>query len=506
MKKIATLLLLTQALSSASTLAAPKRLVAWTVANVGRSYITNFDVDQFTEQTQLTDAIKAGLFKKSGGDYAKYIELKDDFVSRYFKKSTSQLVYAKMMEDSHHAEHGSKRVAFKTSESDFYDKVQETEDRILKDLLDQRIGIKKSREQYGQFLKEQNYPHTKSESGSDVYWRWYEAQKERIKTEFYLREVKNYEAYVSLKNQRYYFESPVAVHDFYHNAKEDIETNLEGKKLNNKELYQLMNKNKKWSMITKTINNKQMDTASVEDYATDTLLLAAGEKALKEIAKKQETIRSYPLKSKKLLAKYKDQNLLSNKAKAYLEKFIEDKSNNTNYMLSKLFKLASMIDTNTNLEQRTTEIHHRLNSTVMDILADLVNNKSTLTLEKELDKRLMASVNYEGLDDIDKTIAELLIFSMKFQVKKSSFENRIPVRVTLKEYGNFQVHDNIKKFLKHEWMKEQYQEFLDDKIRWKFDYLTIRLDETTRLSGNEAMEFILGKTPKKDNIRFHDMR
>ena len=506
MKKIATLLLLTQALSTTHALAGESKLIAWTVANVGRSYISNYDVDQFTEQTQLTDAIKASLFKKSEGDYSKYEQAKRDFLSRYFKKSSSQLIYAKLMEQSHRMEHGSKRVAFKTSESDFYDRVQETEDRVLKDLIDTRIGIKKSRKKYGDFLISQNYPHKKSESPSDVYWRWYEAQKERVKTEFYLREVKNYEAYVSLKDERYYFQNPAAAQDFYEETKEDIEQNLEGKILNNKELYQLMSKNSKWSLITKSVNNKQIATASVSDIAKDEVLLKSARETLETIVRKQESIKSYPSKALTLLKKYQDRELLTNKAKKHLDMFIEDKSNNTHYMMSKLFTLASLIEQETNVDQITTDIHMRLNSAVIDLLSNLETQSSKLTLNKELDKQLLSSINYRNLDSIDKAVADLLIFTMKFEVKKSSFEKKTPVRVTLNEYTNFKTYDNIKKFLKHEWMKEEYQDFVNEKLRWKFDYLTIRLDGSTQLRGDEAMEFVLGKTPQKETFKIHDMR
>jgi hypothetical protein len=493
MKKIATLILLSQALNFTSTFASEGQLVAWTVASFSRTYISNFDVDQFVENTQISDAMKASLFKKAEGDYSKYLNLKSELTKKYFKKGASQLVYAKLMESTHKSKHGTKRVAFKTTEKSFYNKIEETENNVLKDLLDSRIGIVKSRAKYGEFLISQNYPHKKSESSSDVYWRWYENQKKRIKTEFLLKEVKNYEAYVSLKNQRYYFENPVAIHDFYYDTKKEIEEGLSNKKLNNKELFQLMSKKKKWSLIIDKVNNSQIDHAKTKDIKDDSSLMEIATNSLNSTLNSENKIKSYPLKALTLKKKYSDSLVLETKARDYLNKYIEDKSNNNNYVLSLLFRLASQIELNADLDSISSSLTDSALKATAQLLSELESSNSTLTLEKELDQRLMTTLRYEQLNELEKTVADLIIFTTKFQLKKSSFEHKAPVRVKLKKYGSFEVHDSVRKFLKYEWMQSEYSKFVDQELRWQFDYINIRLDRDTTLRDQEAMNFVLGK-------------
>lgn len=493
MKKIATLILLSQALSFTSALAGEGQLIAWTVANISREQISNFDVDEFVESTQISDAMKASLFKKADGNYSKYQDLKSKLTKRYFKKGASQLIYGKLMEQNHKSNHRKNRVAFKTTEKAFYDRVEQSEDAVLKDLIETRIGIVKSRAKYGEFLISQSYPHKKSESSSDVYWRWYEDQKKRIKTEFFLKEVKNYEAYVSLKNQKYYHQNPIAVHDFYYDTKKEIEEKLSNQKLNNKELYQLTTTNKKWSLIIDKISNSQIDHAKAKEFKADESLMNLAKSSLQKAIDNSDKINGYPLKALILKEKYKDSKKLEEKARVYLTKYIEDKSNNTNYMLSLLFRLASQIEVDTNLEDVTNEISNKTLEATKNLLEQLETTTSNQTLEKELDLLLTDSVDYTNMNDLEKTVADLVIFSTKFQVKKSSFEKKVPVRVKFKKYGSFEVHDKVKSFLKYEWMQDEYRNFVDNDLKWQFDYINIRLDRDTYLAGDKAMEFVLGK-------------
>ncbi|WP_127716367.1 hypothetical protein [Halobacteriovorax sp. HLS] len=493
MKKIATILIVLLSFCSATAVASQKRLVAWTVASFGREAITNFDVEKYVEQTQISDAMKAALYKQAEGDFQKYSDLKSQVIQKYFKKGASQLIYAKLMERQHNANHSKKRVAFKTSEREFYDKVEQTEDKVLKELLDTRIGIVKARQKYGQFLISQNYPHKSSESASEVYWRWYEDQKSRIKTEFYLREVKNYEAYVSLKNERYYFESPVAVHDFYNEVKEDIEQNLATKKLDNAQLYKLMSNNKKWSILIKSVTNSQLSHSTVKELSQDKLLTNSAIEAIDFALSKEDDIRSYSAKALQLKKKYQDLSILEKKSKDYLAKFIQNKNDHTSYMLSLLFKLASKIsnnELNTNLHDTLLE---NLLTTTRAFKQDLLKSDSDSTLEKELETRLLSSIEYSSLDDLERAYAELLIFSIKFQVKKYTLTTVHPVRVHLNEYKDINLHRKVRSFLKYEWMQKEYRDFVKENLLWKIDYLTIRLDAETYLTGRDAQEFLLGK-------------
>ncbi|OUR94057.1 hypothetical protein A9Q84_18260 [Halobacteriovorax marinus] len=495
MKKAATLLFLTQLLSSNIALASDP--IAWIVATPGNRAITNFDVTEFVELTQISDAMKIALFKQAEGDFNKYEELKAKVANKYFKKSASQLIYAKMMKRDHKTKHGSKRVAFNTTEREYYDKVQGNEDKLLKDLLDQRMGIVKARAQYGDFLINSGYPHKKSESSSDVYWRYYEEQKARIKTEFLLHEVKKYESYISRKDERYYYMGPAKTQDFYYDTKKEVQSKIEGKKLTHKQLLGQIAANKKWNIVIENVSNAQLDTTPVKDLNREAVLATNASAALETlIANDWKRVTSYHTKASAFISKYKTQVKLEEKAKSYLDTYIKDKSNHTSYMLSLISKLAAKIVKNGNaaqLNSKASKLSSHLHTTIKDLSAKLSESKSKLTIEKEIEKVLYKSIDHSSLGEVEKALSELMIFSIKFQMKKTIAQKRIPVRVTYNKFATFKTQDAIKKFAKYEWMQEQYSKYINNELRWRFDYVTIRLAGNETLRGQAAQDFILGK-------------
>lgn len=497
MKKVATLLCLTQLLCTSAALAGEKRLAAWIVANPGNSPVTNFDVSEFAELTQISDAMKIALFKQAQGNFSKYQELKEKVTGKYFKTSASQLIYAKMMKSDHKRKHGSKRVAFTATEREFFDAIQDNEDKILKDLLDTRIGIVKSREKYGDFLIKSGYPHKLSESSSDVYWRYYEDQKKRTKVEFLLREVKKYEAYIARKDERYYFPNITEVQDFYRDTKKDIEQNLNGKKFSHKQLLTKLKGEKEWNLIIDKVSNNQLDTTPVKDLNKEAVLVESANSNLSKITGSDwKRITGYHKKTSAFIAKYKTAKALEEKAKSYLETYITNKSNHTSYMLSLISKLSAKVVASgqaKELDEKALKLSSHLLSTLKDFSADLSENKSRRTLEKEMESALYASIDMDSLDEVEKALSELMIYSIKFQMKKLTVENRIPVRVTYKDYGTFDMHDKIKNYKKYQWMQGQYNKYINKEMRWQFDYVTIRLSEKETLRAERAAEFILGK-------------
>jgi hypothetical protein len=497
MKKVATLLCLTQLLCMGTALAGEKYLSAWIVATPGNNPITNFDITEFAELTQISDAMKIALFKQAKGDFSKYQELKSKVANKYFKTSSSQLIYAKMMKEDHKRKHGSKRVAFNATEREFFDVIQDNEDKILKDLLESGIGIVKSRAKYGDFLIKNDYPHKSSESNSDVYWRHYEDQKARTKVEFLLREVKKYESYIARKDERYYFQRPGDVQDFYRDTKKDIESNLNGKKYSHKQLLTTLKSEREWNIVIDKVSNAQLDTTPVKDLKKEAILVESANTGLTKITGSDwKRVTSYHTKTRAFINKYKTASALEEKAKSYLETYILNKANHTSYMLSLISKLsAKVVETKSakELDAKALKMSSHLLSTLKDFQADLGKNKSRFTLEKEIEKALYASIDMTSLDEVEKALSELIIYSIKFQMKKSIAENTIPVRVTYKKYGTFELHDKINNYKKFQWMQTQYNDYINKEMRWQFEYVIIRLSENETLRNEKAEEFILGK-------------
>lgn len=497
MKRIATLLCLTHLLASPIAHGAQKRLIAWKVASVGNSFITNYDVEQFIEQTQVSDSLKTALFKKAEGDFSKYQELKREITKKNFKKSAGTLIYAKIMQQDHQINHGRNRVAFKVSEDTFYDAVQENETKVLRTLLDEGIGIVKSRERFGQFLINQNYPHMAQESATDVYWRWYEDQKGRIKTELLLKEVKNYEAYIALRNQKYYHADFMGLQDRYDSIKNDIQEKINNKKISHKSLMSLLNANKDWNIVLKKISNSQVDSALLKEYKTDLSLQKRANDILSTISNSDWTkITSYHDKIDSLIEKGYSINDLNSMAKSYTEAYIADKSKFSSYMMGLIAKLA-VVTKESSTQEEIKSLAKEINTELKAHLIDFNSNLSSLNIDKTLDKaleiELLKGIQYEKLSEVEKAIADLSIFSIKFQVKKHSFENTLPVRVEFSKYTDPKTFSALSDLLKYEWMQSEFKEYAKSKLIYKTEYMTIRTGEHEYLTPEEKRELIFGE-------------
>lgn len=497
MKRIATILCLAQLLTMSTSIASEKRIIAWKVANVGNNIITNIDVENYIEHTQITDSLKTILFKKAEKNYSKYLDLKRELTQKSFKKATGQLVYAQIMKADHQRKHGRKRVAFRTTEKSFYNAIEENESRVLKSLLDQRMGIVKARKEFGQFLINQGYPHIASESSTDVYMRWYNDQKDRIKTEFLLKEVKNYEAYLALRNEKYFMLNYSDLQDKYESLKEEVKENINNKKISHKSLLGLVNANPDWTIVIKELSNTQIETASVDSYKDDLHLQARADEILFDITQKEwnKTV-GYHSKISELIEKKYTIAELNSMAKNYTEAYIADKSKYSSYMMGLIAKLAARTLESSSIEEVNSlarELNIKLRKELASLKRNITKSSSKSTLDRVLEKDLLAAVNYEELSELEKSLVELSIFSIKFQVKKHSFENTMPVRVDFQEYTSLKTQDGLRNHFKREWMKKEFKTYIQREMIWSLEYMTIRTGGNEYLTPDEKTGLVFGK-------------
>ncbi|WP_372655929.1 hypothetical protein [Halobacteriovorax sp.] len=496
MKRIATLLCLTHLFTTSNTLATEKRLISWKVASVGNTIVTNYDVEKFIEETQISDSLKTSLFKKADGNYSKYLDLKRELTNKSFKKATGQLVYSLIMKQDHQRKHYSKRVAFKVTTSEFNDKVYENESKVLASLLDQGMGIVKARAIFGEYLIKNNYPHRDQQSPADVYMNWYNDQSSRIETELLLKEVKKYESYIALKDDKYYNDDYVELQDKYKSLKSEVTEKVHGKKFSHKSLMTLLNKNSDWRIVISDIDNSQVDTASVKDYKKSIELKDRAQTILSNIhGNNWDRTTGYYQKSNELLTKNYSLSQIKDLAKKYTEAYIQNKSNYSSYMSGLIAKLAA-----TTLESSSKEemkdIAVRINSDLKSAMTEVSNSiegsNSSNTLEKEVESILKDKINYSSLSDIEQAIANLSIFSIKFQIKKQSFEEVIPVRVSFEKYTSSKAFNGLRDLQKYKWMKKQFKEYVQKELIYSVEYMTIRTGQHEYLTPDEKVELILG--------------
>ncbi|ATH07840.1 hypothetical protein BIY24_07720 [Halobacteriovorax marinus] len=498
MKRIATLICLTGILASPFTSAREKELIAWKVTSVGNEVITNYDVDQFIEHTQISDSLKTILFKRANKNYSEYQKLKSEIAKKNFNKSAGQLIYAHIMQKDHQRKHGSKRVAFKVTEDTFYKAIQDNETKVLRHLLDTGIGIVKSREQFGEFLISQAYPHQSGESATEVYWRWYEDQKSRIKTELFLKEVKNYEAYIALRNQKYYHTDYLALNDRYKDLRAQVAKNIENKKLTHQALYTLLNQNSDWKIVVKEISNTQIDSSPVGNIKKDFPLQNRADEILHNITEKNwQRATSYHKKSEEILKKNLTTEQLNDLAKKYTEIYIKDKSNFASYMSALIAKLAAKTK-ESSLEKSISEMAKEINDSLREETIKFKNqiiasSDSKEVLSEALETHLMSALDYEKLNEVEKALVELSVFSIKFQIRKQAFESTLPVRVEFAEYTDFKTNDALRNLLKHEWMQKEFKSYVQDELLYNTEYMTIRMGKHEYLTPEEKVELIFGK-------------
>ncbi len=496
MKRIATLLCLAHLFTTPNTIASEKRLISWKVANVGNQVITNYDVEKFIEETQISDSLKTSLFKKAEGNYSKYLDLKRELTDKSFKKATGQLMYSLIMKQDHQRKHYSKRVAFTVTTSEFNDKIYDNESKVLGSLLDQGMGIVKARKIFGEYLIESNYPHMDNQSPTDVYMSWYNSQSDRIETELLLKEVKKYESYIALRDEKYYSDDYMELQDTYKSLKNEVIEQVQGNKITHKSLLALINKNQDWKIILKDVDNSQIDTTPVKDYSTNIEVSKRAQEILSNIEKKSwnKTV-SYHLKANELIKNSYTVEQLKDMAKEYTEVYIQNKANYSSYMGGLIAKLAA-----TTLESSSAEemnkvaevINTELKESMSNISDKLEVTKSNNTLEKEVENILKDSIKYSNLSELEQALANLSIFSIKFQIKKQSFENVLPVRVSFEEYTSLKAFEGLRNLKKYQWMKEEFKDYVKSELMYSIKYMTIRTGEHEYLTPDEKVELILG--------------
>ncbi len=480
----------------------------WIAGKVMNKIYTNYDVYQYMERAILDDAQRSELFEKAGKDYSTYKNLVHRTTKKSFESALKALMFNKVLE--HHATSG-KNIrewkAFRISSNDYYKQIEALESEVLKPLLDKRLGIVKSRDQFGEYLIKSNFPHKEGESNTDVYFRWYYDQKFRLKHQLRASEAKKYEAIASMGHLTEIYIRPFEANDFYKSGKKTIETNLNGKMMTQTEVSQFLAKNPELKLLIKDINYLSINTAPLSRILEDSesKFEAAHQKAIDGIRPslsevKIKKILGYEAFATKLALKYNDAEQLHAKSKTAMALFMNT-GKYKDAMKSRLYTLAAaqleLKADRTNLQANLSTV---LRSSFTNVLSTLSSKEAftrddvkkllfedavSFHLKEEFQNQLGS--DYQGYT---KRVLALGAWVLEFDAKKIAFNAETEVSVSLKSFTDFDTYKKIQEYIKMKEFKKLNKKFRDRTLRQDVEGMfSVNVDGDSELSGFGGMAY-----------------
>lgn len=508
MKKLIPIILLFALMSTAGAANEIQRF--YIAGKVMNKIFTNYDVFQYMERAVLDDAQRSKLFEEAGGDYGQYKNLVHKTTKSSFESALKALMYNKVLE--HHATSGKdirEWKAFKISSSDYYKQIEKLESEVLKPLLDKRLGIVKSRDQFGGYLIKSNFPHKAGESNTDVYFRWYNDQKFRLKHQLRTSEAQRYEAVASLGHLREITIRPFDANDFYKANKALIETNLNGKTMTRREVSTYLGSNPDLKLLINDINYLSLNTAPLSRILEegDAKFEKAHKMAMAGIApslteEKIKKILGYEALATKMATKYKNADQLEAKSKTAMKAFMQS-GQYKDAMKARIYDLAKA---QVELEASRENLESILTTTLRTSFKNLavtLQSKAAYT-SKEVEKLLFEDVvsyhlkqEFQGQLGADysgytKSVLQLSAWVLEFDAKKIAFNAETEVSVSLKEFNDFDTFKKIQEHIKMKEFQKLRKKFRERTLKRDVEGLfSINLDGDSELYGARAYQWLM---------------
>ncbi len=493
-----------------TSLAAEETHLFWIAGKFLNKIYTNYDVTQYMERALLDDAQRGKLFEEAGRDYNAYKALVRKYTKKSFGPALRVLMYNKILE--HHATSG-KSVkewkAFRISPTDYHKRIQDLENEVLKPLLDKRLGIVKSRDQFGAYLIKNNFPHKEGESNTDVYFRWYNDQKFRLKHELRTSEAQRYEAIAAMGHRKELYIRPMEQSDFFKRVKKDIERDLEGKKLTQSEVSSILRKNPDLKVVIKDIHYLSLNSAPLSRILEESEAKFEEAKAVaingitpSLTAKKIEKILSYEALAAKMAKKYDDADKLKLASQKSMEKFMAT-SNYKEIMKAKIYALAAtLVEEKADRTNIASIMSKALEKAMSELKAKLPNketytsdNVNKLLFEDLIVVHLRKSLEAQLGSDLNgylKKALNMALWTIEFDAKKIAINSKPEVTVELREYMTFETQKRIQDHLKMLQFKGLMTDFRENTLRRRMEGLfSVDLDGRNQLNGRNAFDWIL---------------
>lgn len=509
-------------------------LIAWTAARTGDKFITNYEVEQYIDRSMLSDFSKSKLFKEANRDYNQYKVLKRKHIYKdqglIFKKALKKMIYGQMVKKhalqefrlnevrnnnrrgglaglfggNNNNQRPVGRQAFNVTERQYMELVRENEDRVLKKYLDQRMGIVKARDKFGDDLKKGDFPHKSSDSNTDIYFRWYKAMKNKLKQDIFDKEVQKWEAIQAVKSNPDLYVRPIEVHDFFKKYESKIQAEVQNQEMSMEEWTELLSKNPQYSILMENTKLLSLGGASLATIRNENP--AKFKKLVTEIQQKfapqlNETllkkVLDYEQKAKVLANKYPTAEKLWELHKQY-----DLRADDRSLMLSKLYMLAATIKEGEANRNNTRELLKTEFTKLYQSLKAQLGNED-FYLGKENEKLLFhmlvdAHLKKEGkevleaADNYSRRALYMGIWFTKFLASKISFGSKITVKTDICKYNTYECQKKITDWLKLEEYNNGLEEFRTQTLR---DYwnglMTVNPLGRNQMHGTEAVDFVL---------------
>jgi hypothetical protein len=480
----------------------------FTALSVGAKRTSNLDVHAYIEATRIKTDVKIKLFKLAGRDWDKYQKIVDAQLKSSFDDALKELAYAQLLEhDATKIIGGEKeRQSFLTTEKEYFEELQKRETEAVKEYLDQRLGIVEGRKLFGKELIEDGYPHRVDESAEDVYWRWYEDQKQIVKEEFRKREVLRHEYVEATRYNKKLRIRPTALFDLKKELDSIIDNKLHGRRLTLQQIREILSSHTALndriaeinliSMEELALSNiKKLDDQEFERY------LAKIRRTLPELRKRSflDRLRRYEQVSATLAKKYSNTEKLQELSEGSLDKFVEGGTYN-NFMMARLYSMASKrLEKEVNADKNL----QTLIQSIEDALPELLKRLSSAdTYEKEQNKSLLfENVVANELRDIIgttnqeghlKELTDMAIWVVKFEAKKIAIEETPKVIVEKTSFDTFQAQEKLNQYLKKQAYTKGLSDYHQNRLVMMSYLLELKTSEGRRLSNDWAYNFILG--------------
>lgn len=451
------------------------RLIAFMALRMGDKMKTNSDVIEYLIASKMTDAAKQELFRQAQGDFNKYKELEREWAQKKFDMGLKQMAYFELLKQHYlrGLKRGEGRRYFNATENAWYDRVQKEESRVLKHLLDQRLGIVKSREEFGAWLKEQGYPNASNESTTDIYFRWFDALKARLKVEMQMEEIKEYEIAMAVaQNNGRIDPSPTDIWNLNERSQNLITEHLDGKNLSQQELDKLTLAQPDLLVMVKDIKRLSLVSSrlsELESFELTQKKITDGRNKLSASlnSKGSEGILKYIDLAEQLRVKYNNnQAELTTLARTSLNNFMETGDFNQ-YVIGRLYKLAAALGDNTKAPHIKAVIAAKLSNAIDEATAF---EKGDLTFEQAVYEAALRALPQEN--ELITEASTLIAWVMKFEAKKIALQDSSVMQVERFEYRSSEAYDRLSQHIKLTRLQNGLKKFREREVKdmsWRIE-------------------------------------
>ncbi|MCP4914032.1 MAG: hypothetical protein GY909_13050 [Oligoflexia bacterium] len=479
----------------------------WIASRVGDKIFTNHDVNKYSELLHITDQMKSKLFLEAQKDLNKYNELMAKAVELHFEESLRQLTYFTMVEKEATRGNKSEWKAFKVTLEEYMDEVRKIEDKVLEKYSEGR-GIVHASTEFGKELIAKGYPHVEGTDARDLYYEWLKVQKKRIKEKFKIREVQRYESIMARKYNPSLRLHPLATHDFFVDNTAKINELLKDKRLTRREVEKILVENSQLSLLIKNIKYIAIDEASLADIRENSESMYQG--IVAEINKRvipsltderTAKVLHYEGIAKKLADKYQTVEKLEELSKEALGRFLRGNGNYNDFMLSRLYTIASIYVSSKPNREETRSLVENYSNKMVSIMKEKLSDDKWLSEKTESNSRIENKVGrlltslYENEVSKEESpyareVLAMAVWTLKFEIKKLSTIFKPLIKVEIQERSNWEVIKKVQDFLKMEIYKEGVERFRNEDLRWWVGLFQVNPTGSANLFGDRAFSFL----------------